>query len=58
MEEQKSWTYKGVYVMPASRNSSGIRWCCVGELHLRSDTKAGMRELINDELKKLNKKRI
>jgi len=43
--ENGTWTYKGVNVYPAARNGSGMRWCTVGPT-LRSDTKAGMRELI------------
>jgi hypothetical protein len=33
------WTYKGIDVFPADRNSSGI---------LRADTKEGMRQLIRE----------
>jgi hypothetical protein len=44
------WTYKGVDVFRADRNASGIRWYArVGTgIALRADTKASMRELIND----------
>lgn len=48
---QMMWTYKGVNVYQAGRNSSGIRWHALGNgSYLRSDTKQGMRELINDML--------
>ena len=46
-ERQKSWTYKGIDIYPAERNSSGIRWYSRNP-HLRADTKAGMRQLINE----------
>ncbi len=42
------WTYKGVNVYPAARNSSGIRWQSITP-HLRADTKTGMKKLINRE---------
>ena len=42
----KPWTYKGVTVLPADRNASGIRWTT--NCGLRSDTKDGMRKLITD----------
>lgn len=52
MKLPKSWTYKGVYVMPATRNASGIRWAAhANGAWLRADTKEGMRRLINDALK-------
>jgi hypothetical protein len=42
------WTYKGVDVFRADLNSSGILWYArTPRGMLRSDTKAGMRELIN-----------
>lgn len=44
------WTYKGVDVYPADRNSSGIRWYARHPLApavLRSDTREGMRHLIS-----------
>ena len=47
------WTYKGIDVFPADINSSGIRWYArmgIG-ITLRADTKQGMRELINHNLK-------
>jgi len=45
------WEYRGVVVLPADRNSSGIRWSArTGNgVGLRSDTKAGMRSLIRKE---------
>lgn len=49
------WTYKGFDVFPADRNSSGIRWYCrtgSGEGILRADSKDGMKELINEFIKK------
>ena len=48
------WTYYGVDVFPAGRNSSGIRWQARAGLGfgLHADTKAGMRELIRFYLKK------
>ncbi len=50
MKQRKSWWYKGVFVMPADRNSSDIVWTASahdGEGKLRSDTKDGMKQLIN-----------
>ncbi len=46
------WTYKGVDVFPADRNSSGIRWYARAGLGytLRADSKASMKGLISDEL--------
>lgn len=44
------WTYKGVDVYSADRNSSGIRWYARHSLApavLRSDTKDGMKHLIS-----------
>jgi hypothetical protein len=48
MSERKPWTYKGIDVWPADRNSSGIRWYArvPNAPTLRADTKDGMRELI------------
>ena len=48
------WTYKGIDVFPVSGgNSSGIRWYArhpeAGTL--RADTKASMRDLINENRK-------
>lgn len=49
----KARTYKGFIITPASANSSGIRWHCFGPNgQLRSDTLAGMKQLINSELEK------
>ena len=48
MNTRKVWTYFGVYVFPADRNTSGIRWYAdmgIG-MYLKADTKEGMRELI------------
>jgi hypothetical protein len=44
----RPWEYKDVIVLPAGRNSSGIRWTANARLGvtLRADTKASMRELI------------
>lgn len=42
------WTYKGITVYRADRNSSGIRWEAFTDRgRLRSDTKQGMKQLIN-----------
>lgn len=42
------WTYKGVDVFPADRNSSGIRWYARSYRGiLRADTKKSMRNLIS-----------
>jgi hypothetical protein len=44
------WTYKGVMVFRADRNSSGIRWyarMASAPAVLRADTKASMRQLIS-----------
>jgi hypothetical protein len=51
----RMWTYKGVDVFPADRNSSGIRWYARDYRAsgvLRSDTRNGMKSLINDLPKK------
>ncbi len=50
--EPKIWSYKGYNVYPADRNSNGIRWYAHSGngYKLRSDTKAGMRQLITDEI--------
>lgn len=44
------WTYKGVDIFPADRNSSGIRWYARpgNGLTLKADSKASMRRLINE----------
>lgn len=50
----KMWTYRGVDVYPADRNSSGIRWYArmgIGYT-LRADTMQGMRQLINKHVVK------
>jgi hypothetical protein len=47
--QRAMWTYKGVDVFPADRNSSGIRWYARTP-HLRADSKASMRQLINENL--------
>jgi hypothetical protein len=57
MTERQPWTYKGIGIWPADRNSSGIRWYArtADDLDafqpgtpamLRADTKDGIRELI------------
>ena len=43
----KIHTYRGVFIYPASLNSSGIRWYTT-DPHLRADTLAGIRELIRE----------
>ena len=45
------WTYKGIDILPADRNSSGIRWYAfTGKgICLKADTKHSMRELIKNE---------
>jgi hypothetical protein len=46
------WSYFGINVYPAERNSAGIRWYARigdGAGTLRADTKKGMRELIRRE---------
>jgi Leu/Phe-tRNA-protein transferase len=46
------WTYYGVDVFPADRNSSGIRWYARTPAGiLRADTKESMRQLIRESLK-------
>lgn len=46
-----SWTYKGYSISRADHNSSGIRWeCFTNNGRLRSDTKEGMKQLINSLL--------
>lgn len=48
------WTYKGVDIFPADRNSSGIRWYARNVPGapgtLRADSKQSMRELITHYL--------
>ena len=46
----KTWEYKGIMIFPADRNAYGIRWTANSHkgLTLRSDTKQGMKDLIND----------
>ena len=53
MKKQTAWTYKDVLVLPADRNTSGIRWCANSHtgVWLKSDTKQGMRELITESAK-------
>ncbi len=47
------WTYKGIDVSRADRNSSGIRWEAFTQYgRLRADTKEGMKQLINEVLTK------
>lgn len=42
------WTYKGVDIHPADRNSSGIRWWALTDKgRIMADTKQGMKQLIN-----------
>ncbi len=51
----RMWTYKGVDVFLADRNSIGIRWYARDYRAngvLRSDTRDGMKALINDLPKK------
>jgi hypothetical protein len=43
------WTYKGINVWTADRNSSGIRWeAFTDQGRMRADSKAGMRQLITE----------
>lgn len=45
------WSYRKISVFRADRNSSGIRWYARTDRGiLRSDTKAGMRQMICDML--------
>lgn len=48
--ERKAHIYCGVVILPADRNSSGIRWTAnVGTgITLRADTLQGIRELIRE----------
>ena len=45
----KPWIYRGVVVLPADRNGSGIRWTANAGLGftLKADSKASMRALIS-----------
>jgi len=44
--------YKGYIIHKSDYNSSGMRWECFGNNgRLRADTLAGLKELINSELK-------
>lgn len=57
---ERMWTYKGVDVYPADRNSSGIRWYArtySGEGVLRADTKDGIRRLIKARGRRKNPRR-
>lgn len=48
----KTYTYMGVLITPAGRNSSGIRWHAFGPNgQLRSDTLAGMKKMIREQLR-------
>lgn len=44
--------YKGIVILPADTNSSGIRWSArlTDGTRLRSDTLAGMKQMITDKL--------
>jgi len=43
----KPWTYKGVVVLPADRNTSGIRWYARTDSgRILADCKASMRKMI------------
>lgn len=45
------WTYKGINVYPADRNSAGLRWEAFGPWgRLRADSKTSMRTLITGAL--------
>ncbi len=47
MNNTQLWTYKGVDVFRADRNSMGLRWYCrTPNGMLRADTKANMRHFI------------
>ncbi len=47
------WTYKGIDIYPADRNSSGIRWYArTSQGNLRTDTKEGMKQMINERIVK------
>ncbi len=50
----KVWEYKGVMILPANFNGSGIRWTANAHVGytLKADTKQGMRELITEALSK------
>lgn len=48
--QRKAHIYRGVVILPADRNSSGIRWTAnlgIG-ITLRADTLHGIRELIRE----------
>ena len=43
------WTYYGVNIWPAGRNSAGMRWeAFTSKGRMRADTKDGMRELVRE----------
>lgn len=53
MRKPKPHIYRNVVILPADRNSSGIRWTAnmgIG-ITLRADSLQGMRELIREVLK-------
>ena len=52
--DRKAWEYKGVMVLPADRNSAGIRWTANAHAGgtLKAETKAGMRVLITKALER------
>lgn len=55
MRDLTPWMYRGLWILPADRNSSGIRWTVWLEkdgLRLRAVTKDGMRALIREHLDK------
>jgi hypothetical protein len=49
MTERKPWTYRGIVILPADRNGSGIVWTArSGEgAWLKAECKHSMRKLIN-----------
>lgn len=48
------WAYKGITILPASRNAYGIRWTANAHVGytLRAETKEEMRRLITEALNK------
>lgn len=52
--DAKTYVFRGVVILPADRNSSGIRW--TASLHdgvpLRADTLHGIKQLIRERLSK------
>lgn len=51
-------TYKGYIIDRCGINSSGMRWAALGTYgYLKADTLAGLKELINEDIRRNDVKR-